>query len=380
MGALNACLTQDLLLPMTTRLLFILGACVFLEVVSSAAWADTKPAAKGGEAGKGAVVFSFFPKSFQKNPQLDFNVLTEMTAEGKKRTPPTAAAPAYYMVNVDPAESRGFVTLDMAKNAPKPEQVEHLVAQALSTNHYLPATKGGPAPSVVILVHWGAYSSPAFNGEEAANGLDQDQPGKSAKELLPYVLGSVQKRKAIIERASLIGGAKFGVELNDVLNQEVHLRSSADSAEGARSAAAGPDGSAVGNSLMSILEASSPLALFMSRDIKTERMVEEVFSDSYYVVVSAVDLKSVADHKPILLWRTKLSLNSIGVSLAETVSPMINAGTDYFGKETDKAVLVTKRLDRSGRVDIGEAKTVEYLEPDKKAPAPSDHPAPNEKR
>jgi len=294
-----------------------------------------------------------------------------MTAEGKKRTPPTAEAPAYYVINVDPAEARGFVSADISKNLPKPEQIERIVAQALKPNHYFPAEKGKPAPTLVMLVHWGSYSSPAFNGEEAANGADQDQPGKTAKELLPYVLGSEIKRKAIIERAALIGGKQFSIELNDVLNQEVHMRSAGDSSDTARAAG----GATEGSSFMSLLEASSPLALFMSRDLKTERMVEEVFSDSYYVVVSALDLKSVAERKPILLWRTKLSLNSIGVSLAETVAPLINSGTDYFGKETDKAVLVTKRIQRGGHVDIGEAKMLEYVEPDKKPTTPESAPA-----
>lgn len=360
-------LTRSLYLSMTRSLSLFLGAA-FLSGAALAAPSDSKSAASKDTTEKsGGFVFSFFPKSFQKNPQLDFNVYTEMTAEGKKVPPPTAEAPAYYIINVDSPESRGFVTQDMAKNTPKPEQVEKIVAQALRANHYLPATKGGPAPSLVLLVHWGAYSSPAFNGEEALTGADQDQGGKTAKELLPLVLGSEIKRKAIIERASLIGGKQFGLELNDVLNQEVHLRAGASMSDSARTAAA--EGAAEGTSLMSMLEATSPLSLFMARDLKTQRMVEEVFSDSYYVVVSALDLKSVAARKPILFWRTKLSLNSIGVSLAETVAPLINSGTDYFGRETDKAVLVTKRINREGRVDIGEAKTLEVVD-EKSAPKP----------
>ena len=110
----------------------------------------------------------------------------------------------------------------------------------------------------------------------------------------------------------------------------------------------------------------------MRRDQRTEDMVEEVFSDSYYVIVSAVDYDSVANKKPVLLWRTKMSLNSIGVSVAETVAPLIDAGADYFGRETDKSVLITKRINRSGHVELGDAVVKEYVEPDTKETPPKD--------
>lgn len=362
-----------------TRSFYLFLGAVVLSGAGLTARADTKSPAKDGDTEKRKLSFSLLPKSFQKNPALDFNVLTEMSPEGRKYTPPTASAPAYYIANVDTPESRGFVSVDFSAHAPKPEQVEHLVAQALSSSHYLPASKTTPPPSIVVLVHWGAYSNPAFNGEEAVSGESSMDQGKSAKELLPLVLGSIPKRKAILERAALIGGKKFSEELNDVLNQEAHmLAAEATSDSGRAAAAAGSEGDGLGtSSLMSILDSMSPLTLFMRRDVKTERLVEEVFSDSYYVVVTALDLKSVAAHKPIWLWRTKLSLNSIGVSLAEVAAPLITSGTDYFGRETDKAVLVTKRINREGRVDIGEAKTLEVID-EKSAPTPT--PAPEEKK
>lgn len=343
-------------MPTATIMRTCLGALAALVAFtfSGSLWAADPVKPKGTQAPAGRFSFSLLPKSFQKNPRLNFNVMTEMTAEGRKRALPTAEAPNYYIMQVMSAEARGFTPPDLSKDAMKPEQVEQLVAQALRPNHYLAAPEEGPRPSLVLIVHWGAYSNPAFNGEE---GLSETLAQSStAQELLPLVLGSVPKRKAIIERASLIGGAAFAQQLNEVLNAEVALRRDADSSDSARAVAGQSDGS----SLLSLLDAVSPLALFMKKDRRTEAMVEEVFSDSYYVVVSAMDYLSVAQRKPILLWRTKLTLNSVGLSFAETVPSLIGAGTDYFGRETEKAVAITKRLNREGKVEVGEAKVLDY--------------------
>ena len=64
-----------------------------------------------------------------------------------------------------------------------------------------------------------------------------EPPGVTAQELLPLVLGDIAKRKAVIDRARLIGGEKFAVELNNILNQEVAMRRSAESSDTAHLAA-----------------------------------------------------------------------------------------------------------------------------------------------
>ena len=86
--------------------------------------------------------------------------MTEMTPAGKKLPLPTAEAPAYYIIQVGPAEAHGLVPDNIAKNAPKVDQIEKLVGQALRANHYLPYVEGGPRATLVLIVHWGSYSSP----------------------------------------------------------------------------------------------------------------------------------------------------------------------------------------------------------------------------
>ena len=52
----------------------------------------------------------------------------------------------------------------------------------------------------------------------------------------------------------------------------------------------------------------------------------------------------------------------------ETISPLIKAGQDFIGRETDGGILVAKRISRSGTVEIGEAQVTEYFD---EPPAPA---------
>lgn len=328
------------------------------------------------EASRGRFVFSLLPKSFQKDPSLDFNVRTEMTPLGRQLPQPTAAQPAYYVLQITEAATHGATGGDVLRHAPKQDQIQKLVETALKRNNYLPFVEGGPAPALVVLVHWGYYASPAFNGEEALDeNATQGNVGASAQDLLPLVLGSVAKRKAIIDRANLIGGSAFALELNGVLNDEAHFRAALSSSDRARSTAglgSDTEGGAFGT-FASLAESTGPLARYMMNDPRKADLVEEVFSDSYYVVVSAVEYKSVAQNHPTLLWRTKLTLNAIGVNMTETIPPLIAVGSDFFGRETEKTMTVTKRINRQGKVEIGEARVIEDPELDRKsAPPPSE--------
>jgi hypothetical protein len=349
---------------MKTGFVFLVAGALALNAQAAGEKAGTK--ATPPRSGK--MVFNLFPKSFQKNPELDFNVFTEITPSGKTVTPPTAEQPAYYVAHVSPPESRGLTGGGVTKNAPTVEQIERFAAKALRVNHYLPHAEGLPAPKYVMMIHWGSYSNPAFSGEDYA--ADDGASGASAQELMHRVLGDVVKRKAVIDRARLIGGEKFAIELNDVLNQEVQLLRASAGTDSARAAAA-EGGGLLGDasSMGSFMQAMGPFSRYMAKDERTAEMVEEVFSDSYYVAISALDYATVAAKKPVLLWRSKLTVNSIGVAMHEAVPPLIAAGADYLGKQTDTAVVLSKKIMRGGRVDIGEATVQEYIDPDKTEPA-----------
>jgi hypothetical protein len=316
-----------------------------------------------GDKESGRFVFSLAPKSLQREPLLDFNVLTEMTAEGKARAQPTAEAPQYCLIEGGGMKEAGDVAGTV--KPPPAEAVRAMVTRALAKRNYLEAAEAGPKPSLAIIYHWGVHESPARDpGLEMGPTPEPDASGQtptaappptdgSAIDMMPRVLGDVRKRKILIDRAALVGGMKFAMELNAVMNEEAAFRRANDAT---RSLGTGP--------LMDPNGIASPFYRFSVRDAKTARLVEEAFGGLFFVIISAFDYASVAASKPILLWRTKMSVNSSGVSLVETIQPMIVAGRDFIGKETDGGILIARKISRTGTVKIGEAEVEEYLDGD----------------
>lgn len=54
-----------------------------------------------------------------------------------------------------------------------------------------------------------------------------------------------------------------------------------------------------------------------------------------------------------LAWRTSMTVNTRGVSMRETLSPLIAAASPYFGKETDMPQIDVRRVNRNPRVEVG---------------------------
>lgn len=324
-----------------------------------------KALAKGDKEG-GRMVFTLMPKSFQREPVLDFNVLTEMTPEGRKRPEPTAESPQYCML-----EGGGMKDLGESVGAVKemtPAAVHQLVVRALGKRNYRVAGEADPRPTLVIVYHWGAHETSAFGapmevGGGAEEGSSPMAPSAGgADDIMLRVLGDMRRRKILIDRAALVGGAKFAMELNAAMNEEASFRRANDAA------------SRLGEgSIMDVDGLASPFQRFRRRDDQTNRLVEEAFGSLYFVIISAFDYESVAATKPVLLWRTKMSVNSTGISLVETIQPMIVAGRDFIGKETDGGILLARRIKRSANVKIGEAEVEAYLDgepvPENKKPA-----------
>ncbi len=84
-----------------------------------------------------------------------------------------------------------------------------------------------------------------------------------------------------------------------------------------------------------------------------ERLVDELFSSSYFVIASAYDLNPLGRGERRLLWRTKMTVNSLGLNMAETLPSLVATAAPYIGRETREPVLLTKRLSRDGNVQIG---------------------------
>lgn len=300
-------------------------------------------------------VFSLLPQSFSSNPHLDMTIICQMTPEGKKRPLVTKEHPSYFLSHAAGYTETGD---DGAHRQPIPEAVVRVLENALATNGYLPAP-AGKRPEVTLIYHWGA------------NALNRT--GET--------LGS------IIERAMLVGGPKFAKELYGVLleqakgwevsNAEVDSddagptvkRSSRDdtieAVQKATRPTAGGMGDLVAESTGSVgsaaesagrlLRSMTPLERFRKRDRRTEFLVEQTLQGVYFVVISAYDYDAMINHQKVLLWRARMTVDSTGVSLRDSVPSLIAQSGPFLGRDMDlPAALTPRQLSGKDKVDIGE--------------------------
>ncbi len=304
-----------------------------LLVGASAAAEKEKPAAKKSEW-----VFSLLPKSFQKNPQLEITVITEMTPAGRQRPAPTAQAPAYFEAfSPGPkhlGESAGNqVTL-------KPADIERLLTRALATNGYLPAKMPAQPPSILIIYTWGSHSLLTEG--------DAENP----------VLSGEQIARNLLDRAALVGGEKFAARLLDLFEK-------ADAMSIAGRATPPPGGESVFTPAM--MEFANPVNQFKRADPKNEFLVDQAASNVYYVVASAYDYRSVTEKRRLLLWRTRMTVAADGVSQEQTLPTLVSSAAPFFGRDMPEAEILTKRALREGNVEIG---TPTVVEPPAATPPP----------
>jgi len=326
-------------------------------------------------------VFSLLPKSMQKNPLLDFHVITEMTAAGEKLEPATPQHPVYYLEHVGEFAQMGS-NPSANEHPPSVAELTRAIKSALAVNGYVPAGPSTPGPSLFVVINFGSFArfstdsyddqqsaaiddlyrslasqNPDFAGSSPtlfdANGSD-----RSAASLLPIVLADRTARADVIERAQLIGGTKFAQELGAVLDEE-----------------AAYDRSHSG--LTTIFARASPFNRFVNANDDRMRLVEESFSSCYFVTASAYDLAAMKKGARVLLWRTKMTVNSIGISMTESLPPLIASAGPYFGREMPETVTITRRMLREGRVEIGTPTVLEDgSTPPPKTPADGKNPAP----
>jgi hypothetical protein len=67
----------------------------------------------------------------------------------------------------------------------------------------------------------------------------------------------------------------------------------------------------------------------------------------------------VAGHHRELLWRTRMTVGARAVSQREALPQLIAAASPYFGRDMDEAEVLTTRVSKSGRVEVGEPKVIE---------------------
>jgi hypothetical protein len=111
----------------------------------------------------------------------DVIVATDMTAEGRKLTPPTAAQPVYYLGR-SLGERLGEIGGD---KLPDKKELDQIVAKVLAKQGYLGARPGGDDPALFLVVQWG-YLTPGSADLYWFLGYNSDQDVASYNPSLRY--------------------------------------------------------------------------------------------------------------------------------------------------------------------------------------------------
>lgn len=311
-------------------------ALIILLAAGTAVLAEQPRAPSQAEADQGSdsFVFQLLPNSLNKNPRLQMSFVTEMSDAGRKLPPPSPTQPVYYL-----AQAGGYRQIgdgaSVGEQVPPPADMQKLMQDALTKAGYLPADAAHPA-TLVVIFHWGSYTTPPET---------PDAPP------IPVEI----KNHQILERAALVGGEKYSRALEQAL---VEASALADTKAPSRPNAVTGEPVAdnvFGNATGSFSDAFDPIAMFLAKTPKNRELYDLATGSCYYVIASGYDAAAAAKKQKLLLWRTKMSVAADGVSLAETVSPMVSRSSRYLGKETDGAVTLSRRI-HEGRVDLGELK------------------------
>jgi TonB family protein len=236
-----------------------------------------------------AFLYSLLPKAFQKNPTIRMTVITETAGNSGERLAPTPERPTYYTAQTFAVADQGDA------DAVPPALLRGALAQALAQDHYLPAGPGRP-PTQMLVFSWGIIS-------EVSRFFDlKDQID---------VLGHRFTRESYLARVKLVGGEGFASQVVAALNQR-------------QINPVGP----------------GPLQVLAERDSLARQLLEQAMADSYFVVASAYDAETAAKGQRRLLWKTKITVNSQDLAMADALAALIRHGGPYFGRPMDQTAIL----------------------------------------
>jgi hypothetical protein len=287
---------------------------------------------------------------------LDFHVITELTPEGRKAPQPTGQHPIYYL-----AQPGKFMQLgDNApanENAPNLTALENAIQSALAASNYLAATPRTPVPTLVVIFNYGSFAQSSttlhdLHEAEALQSVSEDGTApvmrgggeRDVESMLPVVLASPTARTDLIHRAELVGGEKFAHDLGAALEEEARLKQA-------------------GGGLFGPLRAMTPFHRFMDSSTEITDLVVDAFGSCYFVTASAYDYASMRHGKRVLLWRTKMTVSSQGISMTESLPSLILTAGPYLGRDMSGALTLTRKINREGRVEVGTPRVVEESPP-----------------
>lgn len=236
------------------------------------------------------------PKAFTSNPTIEMTVYSEQTDYGRTLPEASPQNPVYYV-----AHSSGFHPMGAVvggEHPPMPEELEQIFRRTLTERGYLPASDQGHPPALMLNYFWGSHAA-----------LDQE---------MALMFRELHEQNTL-ERALLVGGRAYARELQ----QEMEF----------------------GRTILGV-------------GLKRDFLRYQAAHDLYYVVVSAYDFASVASGERKLAWRTTLTVNAQGVSMRETLPPLIFSGGYYFGRDSGEPVAIRRDLQRA-TVKLGPLRIIE---------------------
>ncbi|MEO7412723.1 MAG: hypothetical protein ABIZ81_05140 [Opitutaceae bacterium] len=268
------------------------------------------------------------PTAWQKRPKMRFHVYTEMTPQGRSRPEPTSTAPLTYFSPEGKYVETGWLVIAGERPPPWP-QLREAMQKALAGNSYHLIADDRQRPDLLIVFTYGAFST-----DLASLAPPEADLPVTAEELLVYALQDRAALKDVLDRARFIGGARVAEELR-----------------------------------LALVFGSVPQLLNGSAGDKVRDIVELAFHPCYFVTATAYDFSGVEKKQKIPLWQTRMTIDTQGVAMDEVLKPLIANTGAYLGRETPEAVIIGKRIDREGRVEVGTPTVVPDKEP-KPGPAP----------
>jgi hypothetical protein len=296
------------------------------------------PVEMGSKAGN--FLQDLLPTAWQKRPKLRFNVFTEMTPEGRKWRTPTAQEPLRYFSPPGTYATTGWLVAAGEKPPPW-QRLQEAMQKALAANGYVPIPNDQQRPDVLIVFTFGAH------GTDLAQLAQGDEFPVTAEELMNWALSDTAAIQDVIERARFIGGPRVGDELAAALQAEVQ---NARTNRNARRPIlpVNPD---PGSPFQMLLRYSDSDAM--------RQVVELAFHSCYFVTATAYDFAGVEKKQKRPLWQTRMTVEAQGVAMEEVLRPLIVTAGAFIGRETPEAVIVDKRINREGQVEIGTATVVD---------------------
>jgi hypothetical protein len=108
---------------------------------------------------------------------------------------------------------------------------------------------------------------------------------------------------------------------------------------------------------------SPNVRLRWTRSLTAEKVMDTAQGDLYIASIRAFDLEKLDTGTEVLLWSTRIACSSRGFDMADTIPTMITAAGPFIGRETQKPVWRNTTDLRKVRIEFGELKILEFMQP-----------------